>query len=398
MSSNKTGKIKIEQQVLALLQEVEDLKLQNKDLNERLRAYTQINTGQISLINKLVDKVPFGIVMLDEQSLVVHANIAAGKILDTDCKNMIGSHSELYFKDYDITKKDWVHNGYDEITMQSLECTQTDKFLMHSAFLSDEGSENIVVESFVDITDIKKAEEELIKLAKTKDEFLGILSHELRTPLNAIHGYGSLLEEELALLSDENSTMYLRKIKNAGDTLLNIVNDILEFSDLTAGKIKVDNIPIDISMVISQLEFRFTEDFFTNNNKLVIESDITDLFEVDLVLLMKVLYKLLDNADKFSEYSKIILSIYKEEINNSEWLIFKVSDSGCGIDENTIKLIFQAFQQADSSLSRSFEGLGLGLSMVEKIVALMQGRIEVESRLGVGSTFKVSLPFIQPEL
>lgn len=395
MVTSDTDTADIEQQLLVLQQEVAELRKKNADLAHRLSAYSQINSGQVTLINNLVEKVPFGVMLLDKNRKIIHANVAAGKIMGMSPDQMVGQHCRNYFKCSDFDTDCPVLDTGSDIDLQQIRCTHNDKYILHSAFKSDEGSEEIVVETFIDITEIKNAEKELLKIAKIKDEFLGILSHELRTPLNAIQGYSSLLEEDIKDTKTENSTFYIEKIKDAGNLLLKVVNGLLELSDLTAGKLKTDYIPIDMQMIISQIQYRFNDEFLVNGNKLIIEADEIAPFEQDLLMIMKVLYELLDNANKFTDDGEIKLAISLQRFGNDDnpWLSFKVTDSGCGMTEETIEFIFNAFHQADSSLTRSYEGLGLGLSIVEKIVKLINGQIEVKSHFGVGSTFTVLLPY-----
>lgn len=393
MSVSNTNIEALEQQLLALQNEVEELRKKNMDLDERLRAFSLINTGQISLINKLIDKVPFGVMLLDEQLTVIHANAAAGKIFSASAYEMKGQHCNTYFKCYDQHNNCPALVSDEEISLQQITCVSSDKHVIHSAFVSDEGSEKIVVETFIDITEIKQAEQELIKISKIKDEFLGMISHELRTPLNAIQGYSSLLEEELIDMKNTDASFYIKKIHQAGEMLLKVVNNLLELSELTAGKVKIDTIPVDLKMIVTQLQYRLEKDFENKGNKLIMKYEEIRPFEQDLALLMKVLYELLVNANKFTEGGEVTLSIFIQKKDKTDWLCFKISDTGCGMIEDTVKYIFSVFHQADSSLTRSYEGLGLGLSLVEKIVNLINGYIEVESELGKGSTFVISLPY-----
>ena len=382
------------QQLLALQGEVEALRNKNNDLEERIKAYSLINTGQVSLINKLIDKVPFGVMLLDEKRNIIHANAAAQKTFSIEAFEMTGQNCTKYFECYDQNKYCPAVNADEEINLRQIDCVTTDKYIMHSAFISDEGSEKIIVETFIDISDIKKAELELIKTNQTKDEFLGMISHELRTPLNVIQGYSSLLEEELSNTGNKDVTLYIKHIHRAGKVLLQVVNNLLELSDLTAGKVKVDNIPIDLQMIITQVKYRLEKEFEEQGNKLICRHDEIAPFEQDLVLLMKVVFELMINANKFTENGEIRLSINLQKKDGVDWLRFVIADSGCGMSEDTMQHIFTAFHQADSSLTRSFEGLGLGLSIVEKIVKIINGYIDVKSELGKGSTFSIFVPYV----
>ncbi len=381
------------QQVKNLQEEVASLQSKNSDLEEQLKAYSFINTSQISLINKLMERVPFGVMMINDRQEVIHANPAAAKIFNTTTQQMERQHCNQYFQCYDAKNSCPVLSEDREFNLRSIPCANEDKHILHSAFVSDEGSERVVMETFIDVTEIKKAEEELIRINKTKDEFLGMISHELRTPLNVIQGYGSLLQEELQRYKSKDKDFYLEKIMYSGEQLHEIVNNLLELSDLTAGKIQADFIPIDLEMIISQLQYRLEKEFTEHGNTLHFDYEAIEPFEQDLALLMKALYELLNNANKFTENGTVTMSVKLEQKDGADWLNFTVEDTGCGMTAQTVEQIFEAFHQADSSLSRTYEGLGLGLSRVEKIVHIINGHIEVESELGVGSRFSVMLPY-----
>ena len=393
MSVSDNDSHKVEQQLLSLQKEVERLRKKNSDLEERLRAHSLINTGQISLINNLIDKVPFGVMLLDESHNIIHSNAAARKIFSAAEFEMTGQPCSNYFKCYDKHNKCKLDFENDAITLEQIECVKDSKHVMHSAFVSDEGSEKIIVETFIDISEIKEAEQELINTNKTKDEFLGMISHELRTPLNVIQGYSSLLDVEIGENKTDDIAMYLENIQHSGEVLLRLVNNLLELSDLTAGKVKADNIPIELQMIVTQLEYRMEQDLEKHGNTLSCHYEDIPAFEQDLALLMKVLFELLTNANKFTENGEITLNISLQNKDGLEWLCFEIKDTGCGMSETTMQQIFTAFHQADSSLTRSFEGLGLGLTIVEKIVKIINGYIDVESEEGEGSTFSIFVPF-----
>lgn len=220
-----------------------------------------------------------------------------------------------------------------------------------------------------------------------------MISHELRSPLNVIQGYGSLLEEEIRGIKNTEAISYVENINKAGETLLHVVGNLLDLSGLTAGKVRVDAIPVDLEMIVTQLQYRLEKTVADEGNKLIFEYEDIPPFEQDLALLMKLLYELLANANKFTEAGDIKLTIALEKKDEKDWLRFDISDSGCGMTEETIKQIFNAFHQADSSLTRAHEGLGLGLSLAEKIVKIINGEIQVKSKAGSGSTFTVLLPY-----
>ena len=163
--------------------------------------------------------------------------------------------------------------------------------------------------------------------------------------------------------------------------------------DSTAGKINIDAIPISIEIIITQLQYRLEKNIANEGNELIFKSDDIPPFEQDLALLMKALYELLINANKFTEKGTITVTISLQNKSNESYLCFEISDTGCGMTDETMKQIFHAFHQADSSMARAHDGLGLGLSLVEKMVKILKGNIEVKSEIGKGSTFTLQVPY-----
>lgn len=375
----------LEQKILALQEEVELLRKNNIDLNEHIKAYSSVSVGQTSLINKLIDKVPFGVMLVDEKYCVTHANEEAEKVFSMSDSQLNGLNCPDLFGVSTASSED---AGEKNITL-----LDNGKYVMFSTFVSDEGSNKSFVKSFVDISEVKLAEQELIKVNQTKDEFLNMISHELRTPLNVIQGYSSLLEEEMRSIKNTDAILYIEHISEAGNNLLHMVANLLELSNLTAGKIYVDAIPISIEIIITQLQYRLEKNIANEGNELVFKSDDIPPFEQDLALLMKTLYELLINANKFTEKGTITVSISLQKKGIENYLCFEISDTGCGMTEETMEKIFYAFHQADSSMARAYDGLGLGLSLVEKMVKILKGNIEVKSEIGKGSTFTLQVPY-----
>ena len=385
MSNSTTHTAALEQKILALQEEVGLLRKNNIDLNEHIKAYSSVSVGQTSLINKLIDKVPFGVMLVDEKYCVTHANEEAEKIFSMSVSQLKGLNCPDLFGTSTVTSEN--------IGVKNITLLENGKYVMFSTFVRDEGSNTSFVKSFVDISEIKLAEQELIKVSQTKDEFLGMISHELRTPLNVIQGYSSLLEDEMRSINNTDAILYVEHINEAGNNLLHVVANLLELSDLTAGKVNVDAIPISIEIIITQLQYRLEKKIANEGNELIFKSDDILPFEQDLALLMKTLYELLINANKFTEKGTITVAISLQKKRKDNYLCFEVSDTGCGMTEETMRKVFHAFHQADSSMARAYDGLGLGLSLVEKMVKILKGNIEVISEVGKGSTFTLQVPY-----
>lgn len=250
-----------------------------------------------------------------------------------------------------------------------------------------------------DITEEKQNElkaEELKELAahanKVKSDFLANISHEIKTPLNGIIGFIDLLKN-----SDlsENQTEFIETIQKSTNSLMNIINDILDYSKIESGNIELHEEEINVFEFASQIIDVVKYEANKKNLELILNiSDRVPLsFYADSLKLKQIIINLLGNAIKFTEQGEVEFEIDAIKINelSSRKIIFKVKDTGIGINDNNKDKIFEAFIQEDTSNSRKFNGTGLGLSISSKLVKLLNSKIELESILGFGSEFKFEI-------
>ncbi|MDY6802947.1 MAG: ATP-binding protein [Cyanobacteriota bacterium] len=258
---------------------------------------------------------------------------------------------------------------------------------------------------------LRQEKQEAEAANRAKSVFLANMSHELRTPLNAIIGYSEIMLEDAVDLGLETSIPDLTKIQTAGRHLLSIINDILDLSKVEAGKMELHMEPFDIESLIDNVLSTIQPTIEKNCNVLeVIFEDPIELIRADLTKLRQVILNLLSNAAKFTENGKITLKVREatdEEKQGIEarkkdcdrlkdgkrqYILISVADTGIGISYEHLEHLFEPFTQADSSTTRKYGGTGLGLAISRHFCKMMGGDISVESELGKGSVFTVTLP------
>ena len=228
---------------------------------------------------------------------------------------------------------------------------------------------------------------------KAKQQFLSNMSHEIRTPMNAIIGFTKVL---LKTNLEAKQKEYLQAIKLSGDALIVLINDILDLAKVDAGKMSFEQMPFRITSSISAMLQLFEPKIQEKNLKLIKEYDnkIPEVLVGDPVRLHQIILNLVSNAVKFTNKGKITVSVrlVKEDEGKAS-IEFAVTDTGIGIAENKIKKIFENFQQVSSATSRLYGGTGLGLAIAKHLVEGQHGSIEVQSKIGEGSTFSFILDF-----
>jgi len=249
-----------------------------------------------------------------------------------------------------------------------------------------------VTEHHFEEIELKKAKEAAEESLKIKNAFLANISHEIRTPLNAIIGFPDLLLE--TDLTNEQRE-YLHVMRNSGEILLSIINDVLDISKLESNKLEIENIsfnlPQQVEKVINLMKIK------TEDKKLLLKLDIHENIPTNVISdptkIGQILLNIIGNSVKFTNKGSIDVTIsLVDETATIANICIEVKDTGIGIVSNKINTIFESFSQAKSDTSRIYGGTGLGLTIVKKIVSLLKGKLEVSSIFGKGSVFKIILP------
>jgi CheY-like chemotaxis protein/signal transduction histidine kinase/CHASE3 domain sensor protein len=270
---------------------------------------------------------------------------------------------------------------------QKAELEQTNEQLAHQATLIDQRNDSLMQAQLA----LEKKAQELQKSSQYKSEFLANMSHELRTPLNSALILSKLLADNAQGNLDQEQVSFAETIYASGNDLLNLINDILDISKVEAGKLELNLLPVSVQSIADAMKMSF--DAQAKEKKLqfniAVSKQAPAHITTDKFRLEQILKNLLSNAFKFTQAGEVAFTI--NAAANGQ-IAFSVQDSGIGIDSDQLENIFEAFHQADGSISRKYGGTGLGLSISRDLARLLGGELTVESTPGTGSIFTLTCP------
>jgi len=369
-----------------------------------LQTREQSLEDQLSFQKTLLDTIPNPIFYTDTNDKFLGANAAFENVVGLPPEEVVGKTA------FDIDRPDLAarydpeeRSGGQTKRRYSYEAQKAfadgrDHHVMieKAHFTDPEGRSNGVACVMVDITRLKEAEQELHgakELAETanqaKSSFLAAMSHEIRTPMNGVSGMAELLEQ--TKLEREQRQM-LRTVRESADALLRIIDDILDFSKIEAGRMDLETVPVSPAAIINSVAANLAPNIRKRRRDLdlvaYIDPNVPSWVLGDTVRLRQILMNLAGNAIKFTESGKVVIAAEIPDAETAPNTIrFRVVDTGIGISKENQQKLFDAFTQAESSITRRFGGTGLGLSISKRLVDMMGGRIGIESELGQGATF-----------
>ena len=380
--------------------------VQNARLREEVEARER-STAELTQseqrLRQILESVQTGILLADRESgAIEYANGIAQRLLGLEQAALMGLPYEQFLPPLDVDTTETAMRISGVGAFDSVLLTQQGERIpvLRTQALLQQGTRRLRLESFVDITDRIHAERELLRAKEAaesanaaKSMFLANMSHEIRTPMNGVLGVSRLL---LGTRLDPRQGEFARTIQSSAKALLKVIDDVLDYSRVESGHIQLEQRPFilrdTINDVLRVLGPTARDKGLTFESQF--DSRLPDVLEGDPERLKQVLINLVGNAIKFTNSGAVVLLVLRDAGSGpSVWVRFEVRDTGIGIPEAHRTRLFESFHQVNASYSRSYSGMGLGLSISRRLVELMGGSIDFESEPDHGSTFWIVCPF-----
>ncbi|NOW06246.1 hybrid sensor histidine kinase/response regulator [Clostridium beijerinckii] len=389
--------------------ETYELKMKNIKLIDELKQTNKKLKKSEVYLSTIFNSVSDAILIHDFNGIIVNVNDTANRLygylsdelIGMSIKDIISKNSPYIYDDILKLINDRKKNKIN--TPVTLEVISIDK--NHKEFWVESNSraiifneQKVIIATVRDITERKntelKSKEEALELEKLRTEFFANISHELRTPLNIILGVIQILKRDLL---DKEKPIDKGKIINNIDIerqncfrLLRLINNLIDSTKLDAGHFQIDMINCNIVSVIEEITLSVASYISNNNINLIFDTDVEEkIIACDPDKIERIMLNLLSNCIKFTDDNG---SIFVNIFDGEEYITLSVEDTGIGIPEEKVDIIFDRFRQVDKSFTRNYEGSGIGLSLVKSLVEMHDGTISVESKYGVGTKFTIKLP------
>ncbi|PWK78049.1 PAS domain S-box-containing protein [Mucilaginibacter oryzae] len=377
-----------------------------QDITERKTAELDYRSAE-SKYRQVLETINMAAITIDDKGIVTFCNTYLANLLGCTQTEIIGKNWMDHFipddlKDY---MKSWfINNAVLPHYVNPIICRNGERRIIswqNAVFYDENGKLKETTALGEDITDQEKARQDLIwakevaeKSSKFKSEFLSIMSHEIRTPMNAVIGTTNLLLSENPR---PEQMEYLNTLKFSGESLLAIINDILDYNKIEAGKLELNHSPFNIHHLIHKIKQSFIQRASEKQLALdiIIDSSIPAELIGDAMRLSQVLNNLVSNAIKFTHKGGVTIRLDRDNITQSAIGIkFAVIDTGIGISPESFNIVFDPFTQDSQVINSDYGGTGLGLAITKRLVELHKGTISVSSELQKGTTFNFTISFV----
>ncbi len=371
-----------------------------EDFTQQKQTRSSLNETEIKL-KKIMENVPVGILLIEaETRTIIEVNPLVEQLVGYKAHELEGKKCKNLFCPFEKEQCPVMENKKAIVNKEFIITDAKGQKIpiLKNVVPININNKNYLLETLVNISEqklsqieMKVAKQEAEEASASKSLFLANMSHEIRTPMNGILGMIQLLSKTNLNTRQVN---YVNMIRTSADSLMTIINDILDISKIEAGKITIEEFVFDVRKHLNSIfeTIKYRAETKNIDFKLEISPKVPPLIKSDAVRIRQVLINLLGNAVKFTEKGQIILKV-QVTTQDTDYLIlqFDVSDTGIGIPKENLQNIFEIFTQADSTYTRKYGGTGLGLAISKKMVEMLNGKITVESEINKGTTFSFTV-------